>query len=389
MNPPVGRIRSCVMPIKMWTPPTSEVGGFRYVDIGSVDREAKCVTGATDMSTADAPSRARQILKADDVLVSTVRPNLNAVALVPASLDGAVGSTGFTVLRADQKCLRPRYLFHWVRTPTFVTEMVKKATGASYPAVSDRIVLDSYMPLPEVDEQDRVANILDKADAICSKRRATTVLTMDFLRSAFLEMFGDPVTNPRGWPVVPLGELVEIRGGGTPSRTRQEYFCGSIPWATAKDFVSDVMTDTQEHVSEDAIAASATQVVPVGTVLIVVKSKILMRRLPIAVATVPLCFNQDVKGLVVRSAAEGTYIATHLRLAQRRVLELARGVNTEGLTVGHLRGQLMMKPPDDLIERFAKLDAKRLAALHNQRAALCDTTELLKALVARAFSGRL
>jgi type I restriction enzyme S subunit len=87
--------------------------------------------------------------------------------------------------------------------------MVKKATGASYPAVSDRIVLDSNMPLPPLPEQRRIADILDKADAIRRKRKEAIALTEELLRSAFLEMFGDPVTNPKGWPMRTIGELCE------------------------------------------------------------------------------------------------------------------------------------------------------------------------------------
>jgi type I restriction enzyme S subunit len=73
----------------------------------------------------------------------------------------------------------------------FVADMVKKATGASYPAVSDRIVLDSWMPMPGLDEQLRIADILDKADAIRRKRKEAIALTEELLRSAFLEMFGN------------------------------------------------------------------------------------------------------------------------------------------------------------------------------------------------------
>lgn len=209
------RIRDGVIPVEGWAPPTGSAASFRYVDISSVDRETKVVTSATEIPVVDAPSRARQLLRTNDVLVSTVRPNLNAVAMVSPELDGAVGSTGFTVLRADGRRLLPRYLFHWVRTPMFVADMVKKATGASYPAVSDRIVLDSSMPMPELAEQRRIAEILDKADAIRRKRCEAIAHTDELLRSAFLEMFGDPATNPQGWPVHPLGEVAELFAGNS------------------------------------------------------------------------------------------------------------------------------------------------------------------------------
>ena len=91
--------------------------------------------------------------------------------------------------------------------------MVRKATGASYPAVSDAIVKGSTILLPPLEEQKRIAAILDKADAIRCKREQAIELADEFLRSLFLDMFGDPVRNPKGWPVVTLGEVSVVSGG--------------------------------------------------------------------------------------------------------------------------------------------------------------------------------
>src|SRR5262245_18036513 len=124
-----------VRDIETWSPLVSDTDfEFEYIDIASIDREQKTVTSTTRTRAPDAPSRARQIVQKGDVLVSTVRPGLNAVALVPASLDGAIASTGFTVLRCDERRLHGPYLFHWVRGSAFMDEMVRLATGASYPA---------------------------------------------------------------------------------------------------------------------------------------------------------------------------------------------------------------------------------------------------------------
>lgn len=143
-----------VDPVGTWNPtrrPPEE--SFVYVDLAAVNQELKTISGAWRVSCADAPSRARQLLRKGDVLVSTVRPNLNAVAEVPSELDGATGSTGFCVLRPRAKSIDSRYLFHWVRTSEFVAVMVKEATGANYPTVSDRIVLESRIPVPSIEQR--------------------------------------------------------------------------------------------------------------------------------------------------------------------------------------------------------------------------------------------
>ena len=118
-------------PIRTWNP--SRVGGddFMYVDVSAVDSATKRIARPVRVGAAEAPSRARRLIRTGDVLVSTVRPNLNAIAVVPPTLDGATASTGFAVLRPSSE-LDERYLFHWVRTPAFVSDMVKKSlTGTS------------------------------------------------------------------------------------------------------------------------------------------------------------------------------------------------------------------------------------------------------------------
>ena len=95
--------------------------------------------------------------------------------------------------------------------------MVRRATGASYPAVSDRIVWESKIPLPPLPEQRRIAELLDKADALRAKRRAALAQLDTLTQSIFLNVFGDPVTNPKEWAEVALSaHTSKIGSGATP-----------------------------------------------------------------------------------------------------------------------------------------------------------------------------
>jgi type I restriction enzyme, S subunit len=133
---------------------------FTYVDISAVDNQLKEITAARIIPTAKAPSRARQRIHQGDVLVSTTRPNLNAVALVPTNLDGAIASTGFTVLRPV--LLDSRWLFSVVQCEDFVTEMSALVKGALYPAVRPADVHDYVMPVPPLAEQIRISSKLSR-----------------------------------------------------------------------------------------------------------------------------------------------------------------------------------------------------------------------------------
>lgn len=129
------------------TGPTSD---FVYVDISSIDRETKKIADPKLLALSQAPSRAKQRLRAGDVLVSMTRPNLNAVALVPDQLDGAIGSSGFHVLRS--RWLNPDFLLALVQTQSFVDAMSSVVQGALYPAVRPRDI-SAYSFLFEIPAQ--------------------------------------------------------------------------------------------------------------------------------------------------------------------------------------------------------------------------------------------
>lgn len=203
------RVRNCNPAIDV------EESLFTYIDIASVDKDLKAIIGENKIRGLDAPSRARQVVKTNDVLVSTVRPNLNGVAFVKPTYDGAIASTGFCVLRPDQKHLSPTYLYYWVQSKAFVDEMVKKATGANYPAVSDSIVKNERIPLFDLDTQRHIAAVLDRVDALRQKDRQLLAYYEQLPQAVFLEMFGDPVRNEKGWERGKIRDLITEAKYGT------------------------------------------------------------------------------------------------------------------------------------------------------------------------------
>jgi type I restriction enzyme S subunit len=130
---------------------------FMYIDIGAVDNKSKMIVGAGLVKGTAAASRARQQCQKGDVLVSTVRPNLNAVALLGQDFLRPIASTGFCVLRADTRKLLPEVLFGFVKSKLFIAEMERLATGASYPAVTDKIIKAYTVPELSMNDQVRYA----------------------------------------------------------------------------------------------------------------------------------------------------------------------------------------------------------------------------------------
>ena len=145
---------------------------FRYIDISSIDTVSKRITEARTITGKDAPSRARQLVKTNDVLLATTRPNLNAVAIVPADLDSEICSTAFCVLRPTGM-VDPAFLYFFVQLGEFVRSLSGEVRGMLYPAVTNAQVRYMNIPLPPLPEQKRIGSELKEKTTQVGRLRAT------------------------------------------------------------------------------------------------------------------------------------------------------------------------------------------------------------------------
>ena len=146
----------------------TEKGEYQYIDLTSVDRETHSITETVKIDSSNAPSRAQQIVKENDVLFGTTRPMLKRTAFITKEFDNQICSTGYCVLRANSELVNPRYIYHQISTSSFYKYVDSHQQGASYPAISDSDVKKFPIPLPPLDVQQRIVNVLDNFDAICT-----------------------------------------------------------------------------------------------------------------------------------------------------------------------------------------------------------------------------
>ena len=155
---------------------------FMYVDISSINRNTKTIVSPSLIVGKDAPSRARRIIRKGDVLVSTTRPNLNAVALVSSGLDGEICSTGLCVLRPNREMVDSGYLYYYTTQETFVASLSAIVSGAMYPAVTDKQVFDQTIPLPPLSEQRRIVAALEAHRAAADRAKQAADDALNGLR---------------------------------------------------------------------------------------------------------------------------------------------------------------------------------------------------------------
>jgi type I restriction enzyme S subunit len=134
---------------------------FTYVDIGSIDNSTHAIRSPKVVLGSEAPSRARQLLEAGDTVFSTVRTYLRNIGYVDTSLDHAVASTGFSVLRPAAGVVS-KFLYYHSLTNDFVNGLTAVMRGTSYPAVVDSQVRGMPFALPPTAEQERIVAAIEE-----------------------------------------------------------------------------------------------------------------------------------------------------------------------------------------------------------------------------------
>ena len=144
----------------------SEESEYRYIDLSSVPTGGSSIGDTEIINSENAPSRARQIVHTDDILFGTTRPLLDRVVIVPEEYNQQICSTGYAVIRPDMNVIIPSYIYHLLRAQNFSAYVEKNQSGAAYPAISFKSVMEYMIPLPPLEIQQRIVDILDRFDAL-------------------------------------------------------------------------------------------------------------------------------------------------------------------------------------------------------------------------------
>ncbi|ELI6431739.1 restriction endonuclease subunit S [Aeromonas salmonicida subsp. salmonicida] len=329
-----------------------------------------------------------------DVIVAKITPcfeNGKAAYLDSLQTKIGFGSTEFHVLRPDIDRLDGKYLFYLIWNDKFRCIAERSMSGsAGQKRVPAKFLQDFSIPLPPLEEQKRIAAILDKADTIRQKRQQAIALADDFLRSVFLDMFGDPVTNPKGWDKRPLHEIashIVDCPHSTPRWTDEGIIAlrtsnltkGGWDW-TDKRFVSELEYKERTKRSE-----------------LVAKDLILSREGTVGIAAlvpegVKMCMGQRLVQIRVNDnhiLPEYLLYLILIELEPDRISRLMTGSTSKHINVSDLKALSIMLPPLAIQNKF--VETMTFLNGIKERLALFDVDSdmAFDAISQKAFSGQL
>jgi type I restriction enzyme S subunit len=279
-----------------------------------------------------------------------------------------------------------------------------------------------YMPdiqalrfaLPPIAEQQAIATFLDretaKIDALVAEQKRLIALLKEKRQAVISHAVSkglDPNVPmkdsgvewlgkvPAHWVIVPLKHVVNFRSGGTPDKTRRDYWDGDVPWASAKDLKIDALFDTTDHITNLALEEGAATKVNAGSVLVVVRGMILARTFPVVTAKVDMAINQDLKAVTTREHSRNDWLAWLLRASSVETLSRLdeAGHGTKALRMdawGDMRVAVPSSNEQERIATFLLAECERIDTLVSEaELAITLLAERRTSLISAAVTGKI
>lgn len=334
-------------------------------------------------------------VKAGDILISTANSwNLvgKSVRIKKTLHNSTIG--GFiSLLRPKTEQVDPDYLFRFItmnETQSRIRNLGKQTTNISN---LDRVrFLQLEIPLPPLETQKQIAAVLEKADQLRKDCLQMEQELNSLAQSVFIDMFGDPVTNPKGFKVKTLKDLVSVLSGATPSKSNENFWIGDVPWVSPKDMKVTELYDAIDHVNEITFSETNLKNIPLNSILIVVRGMILVHTVPLAITRKKLAINQDIKALTVKyDSITSEFLLAALSTMHSHLLSIISTAahGTKRIDMADLLSLQIIVPSlksqDDYLKavsviRDMRFNQKAEAALHENN---------FNALMQKAFKGEL
>ena len=232
---------------------------FNYIDISCIENESGKFLGANRVTTDKAPSRARRIVRPGDVLISTVRPNLKAFAILTEVPDRAIASTGFAVLRTKEERLLPGFLINMIRFENSVNQMIGMMGKGAYPSINQSDLELIQIPLPPLEIQKQIVAEIDGYQRVIDGARTV------------VENYCPHVTINHKWPMVTIAAVADVESGFGFPLEYQNKLDEEIPFLKVSDMNlpgnEKIIVIWNHSVSREILRKLKAKAFPAGTVV--------------------------------------------------------------------------------------------------------------------------
>lgn len=324
-------------------------------------------------------------IKNGDTLILNAAHNADYVAsklfLADESVEGSLPTGEWLIVRPNSHQVNPKYLHYWLRSPeTYKTiRFIVKGIHLYPKDVSELTIL-----LPSPSEQHRVVDILSRAEGIVRLRREAQKQAAEIIPALFVDMFGDPATNPKGWPVESFGLIGTLDRGKSRHRPRnaQELYGGAYPFVQTGDIANSGGRIKQYTATYSELGLKQSRLWPSGTLCITIAANIAKT----GVLEFDSCFPDSVVGFLPGDSVKTEYVQAWLGFLQPTLEANAPQAAQKNINLEILRELPVPIPPINLQEVFDRRCKDIYSIQSQQSAATAKAKAVFDALLAQVFS---
>lgn len=380
---------------------------IEYIDVSSI-LEGQ-IFETQKLSLSDAPSRARRILKNDDVLISTVRPNLKHYAYIKNVKPNTLASTGYAVI--SSKKIYPRYLYYYLTTDSYTDFLtaIADTTTSTYPAFRPNVLENSLIPFPPLEEQKQIASVLSSLDDKIELNQKTIKTLEEIGQTLFKRWFvdfdfpnekGEPYKSsggemidselgeiPKGWKCSTIGNELKTYLGGTPSRENINFWKnGTINWINSGKVNEFRVISPSEKITEEAMKKSATKLLSKGTVVLAITGATLGQY---SLLEIDSCFNQSVVGITESTKFKKEYIYYWVSNTINDLINSQTGGAQQHINKQVVDSHKLLIPQESILEKYYLLVELIFQQISNKCFEIKDFTETRDLLLPKLLSGKI
>jgi len=341
------------------------------------------------------PARANRLVIKDDVIQARMQGTKKAL-IIDDILGESLLSTGFLQFRPLEQNYDPKLFYHYLCSDLFLKQRDEFASGSTQIALTDKGARKIDLIVPPADQQKRIT---DKLDVLLAKvkdaqsRLDKIPLILKYLKQSIYVN----ATRPRNsdWEKYTLESLCDFVGGGTPTRNKNNYWNGDVPWVSPKDMKRDRIDSSIEYISSEGLNKSSAKLIPKGSILLVVRGMILNHTLPVAITEKPVAVNQDMKALIPKDQSYTEYLFWACKAAALQILFYVKEAThgTRRIETDLLKQWKIFIPPREIVRDVIKNIQKNLRVIDDLEKRFLKTAQytdkLEQSILAKAFQGEL
>lgn len=315
--------------------------GLEHLDSGSLK--------VTRFGSDAAPIGEKLVMRKGDVLFGKRRAYQRKVAIAP--FDGIFSAHGM-VLRPREEIIDKDFFPLFISSDYFLDAAIKISVGSLSPTINWRDLKDLEFELPNLETQRKLANVLWAINDTIEAYKRLISATDELVKSQFIEWFGNPYENPKRFPLKRISDYTTVVTGATPSRSKADYYGGTIPWVKTGEIEVGKIDTTEENITELALQETNCKLLPMNTVMIAMYGQGKTRGKS-GILCIEAATNQACAAILPCEQLDPIFLHQFFVNEYDRLRKMGRGAQQANLNLSMIKNYPIMGVPLNAQKQFA------------------------------------